>query len=125
MDTIGERIKLLRKELHLTQVQLGKLLGISGAAVSQIETNSSKPTEAALKLICSTYHVYYLWLTTGQGPMLEDDAAARIDRIIEMGAPNADPFFKAQVRAYAALMTDEDWIIFRDMVDKIRQTKKE
>ena len=66
-----------------------------------------------------------MWLTTGQGPMLEDDLMARIDRIIEMGAPNADAVFKSQVRAYAALMTEEDWIIFRDIVDKVRQTEKE
>jgi hypothetical protein len=57
--------------------------------------------------------------------MLEDDAAARIDRIIEKGAPNADAVFKAQVKAYAALLSDEDWIIFRDMVDQIRAAKKE
>ena len=125
METIGERIKLLRKELNLTQVQLGEVIGISGAGVGKIETNASKPTEAALRLICSTYHVYYLWLTTGQGPMLEDDLVARIDRIVEKGAPNADAVFKAQVKAYAALMSDEDWIIFRDMVDQIRTANKE
>lgn len=125
METIGDRIKLIRKEFKLTQAQLGSLIGISDAGVGKIEANASKPTEAALKLICSTYHVYYLWLTTGQGAMLEDDLMARIDRIIEMGAPNADAVFKAQVRAYAALMTEEDWIIFRDIVDRVRQTEKE
>lgn len=122
---MNERIKLLRKQLGLSQAAFGKSIGISDAAVSKIEAGINNPSESTLKLICSTYHVYYLWLTTGQGPMLENDAAARIDRIIEMGAPNADPYFKAQVRAYAIMMTDEDWIIFRDMVDKIRQTKKE
>ena len=120
-----ERIKQLRKQLGLSQDKFGDALGISGASISKIEAGINNPSESTLKLICSTYHVYYLWLTTGQGPMLEDDVMARIDRIIELGAPNADAVFKAQVRAYAALMTDEDWIIFRDIVDRIRQTKKE
>lgn len=120
-----ERIKQLRKELGLSQDKFGAALGITGASVSRIESGINNPAESTIRLICSTYHVYYLWLTTGQGPMLEDDVMARIDRIIELGAPNADAVFKAQVRAYAALMTDEDWIIFRDIVDRIRQTKKE
>lgn len=125
METIGERIRFLRKELNLTQVQLGDTLGISGAAISKIEANDSNPTEAALRLICSTYHVYYLWLTTGQGPMLEDDAAARIERIIEKVAPNASEFFKSQVMAYGALMSDESWELFRDIVEQVRKEKRE
>lgn len=122
---MNERIKQLRKHLHLSQEEFGSRLGISGPSISKIESGINNPSESTLKLICSTYHVYYLWLSTGQGAMLEDDLMARIDRIIEMGAPNADAVFKSQVRAYAALMTEEDWIIFRDIVDKVRQTEKE
>ena len=125
MTTIGERIRIIRKQFNLTQVQLGDVLGISGAGVGKIETNVSNPTEAAIKLICSTYHVYYLWLTTGNGPMLEDDATARIDRLVEKYAPNANAVFKAQVKAYGALMSEEDWIIFRDIVEKVRAASYE
>jgi hypothetical protein len=56
--------------------------------------------------------------------MFEDDPVARIERIVEKAAPNADAVFKAQLKAYAALMSDEDWILFRDMVDKIREESK-
>lgn len=122
---MNERIKLLRKTLGLSQDKFGSALGITGASVSRIESGINNPSESTLKLICSTYHVYYLWLTTGQGPMLEDDVAARIDRIVEKGAPNADAVFKAQVKAYAALMSDDDWILFRDMVEQVRRAKKE
>ena len=122
---MNERIKQLRKELGLSQEKFGESLGITGASVSRIESGVNNPSEPTLKLICSTFHVYYLWLTTGQGPMFENDDEARIDRIIEMGAPNAPAVWKAQIKAYAMLMTDEDWLIFRDMIDKIRSTKKE
>lgn len=122
---MNERIQQLRKALGLSQEKFGARLGITGASVSRIEAGINNPSESTLLLICSTYHVYYLWLTTGQGPMLEDDIEARIDRIVEKGAPNADAVFKAQVKAYAAFLSDEDWIIFRDMVDQIRAAKKE
>ena len=121
MSTIGERIKEVRKNFGKTQVELGQLLGISGAAISQIESNNSQPTEAAVKLICATYHVHPRWRVTGEGPRLLDDAEARIDRLVEQYAPNADAVFKAQVKAYGAMMSEEDWIVFRDIVEKVRQ----
>lgn len=125
METIGERFKRLRKELNLTQVQLGDVLGVSGAAISKIEANDSNPTEAALKLICSTYHVYYRWLVYGEGQMFEDDPQSRIARIIEKVAPNASDFFKSQVIAYGTQMSDESWEIFKTIVEQVRAQKKE
>lgn len=132
MQTISDRIKIVRQTAtgrKLTQEEFGNSLGISRSAVTNIEDAENRlpngVPESILRLICSTYHVLYRWLTTGEGQMYEDDKEARIDRIIEKGAPNADPWFKAQLKAYATLLTDEDWIIFRDMVDKIRAQKKE
>lgn len=37
METMGDRIKMLREAKGLTQEQLGKLVGVSKAAVSQWE----------------------------------------------------------------------------------------
>ncbi|MBI6550704.1 LexA family protein [Xenorhabdus lircayensis] len=41
--TIGERIKLRRKELKLTQRDLGKIVGVSHAAISQWEKEDTEP----------------------------------------------------------------------------------
>ncbi|MCA6221912.1 LexA family protein [Photorhabdus antumapuensis] len=41
--TIGERIKLRRKELKLTQRELGKLVGVSHVAISQWEKEDTEP----------------------------------------------------------------------------------
>ena len=122
---MNERITELRKALHLSQSEFGSRLGISGPSISKIESGINNPSESTILLICSTYHVLYRWITTGEGQMFEDDKEARIDRIIEKGAPNADAVFKAQLKAYATLLSDEDWIIFRDMVEMIRAQKKE
>lgn len=121
---MNERLKELRKNLQLSQAEFGKRIGISDAAVSKLEAGINNPSESTLKLICSTYHVYYRWLVYGEGDMFEDDLEARIDRIVEKGAPNADPLFKAQVKAYASLMSEDDWILFRDMVEAARKSKK-
>lgn len=115
-----ERIKQLRKTLGLNQTDFGEKIGISASGISKFEAGLTNPAESTIKLICATYHVKRLWLETGQGTMFEDDALARIDRLVEQYAPNADAVFKAQVKAYGALMSDEDWLIFRDIVEKVR-----
>lgn len=40
--TIGERIKKLRKEKHLTQAQLGEILGVEKSAVAKWENGRTK-----------------------------------------------------------------------------------
>ena len=116
MSTFGERIKQLRKELHLTQVELGKLIGIQGASVSQIEANASGMTEAAIKLICSTYKVNYQWLTEGQGEMMQDlSLEDLVDRYMAGESPLAVSIMKAFVR-----LPDEEWVKFRNMIDRIK-----
>ena len=39
MDLIGEAIKQARKERHLTQEELGKLVGVKKAQISKLENN--------------------------------------------------------------------------------------
>lgn len=113
MNSIGNRIKQIRKDKKLTQVDLGKLLGISGAGVGKIETDVSQPTEAAIKLICATYHVHYLWLTTGEGPIYE---TASGDELIDKYAPDADDHLKRVFREMANL-PDSAWQALRDYMN--------
>lgn len=40
--TVGERIKTLRKEKHLTQAQLGEILGVEKSAVAKWENGRTK-----------------------------------------------------------------------------------
>lgn len=40
LDVIGSMIKKARKEQHLTQEQLGKLVGVQKAQISKIENNT-------------------------------------------------------------------------------------
>lgn len=49
MERIGDIISNKRKELGLTQAELGKMLGISGKAVSKWERGLSKPCQEHMK----------------------------------------------------------------------------
>ncbi len=128
METIGERIRQIRKEKKLTQVEFGQLIGISGAGVGKIETDVSRPTDAAVKLICATYHVNYLWLTEGAGPVYEE---ATGDAFIDRYAPDADEKARALLTELLKL-PDSAWYALRDYLqymlsalDKARENEKE
>ncbi|MCB0480401.1 MAG: helix-turn-helix transcriptional regulator [Flavobacteriales bacterium] len=51
MDILGEMIKTVRKERHLTQEQLGMLVGVQKSQISKLERNTKNVTiETILKV---------------------------------------------------------------------------
>jgi HTH-type transcriptional regulator/antitoxin HipB len=44
LDLIGQAIRKTRQERHLTQEQLGKLIGVQKAQISRLENNASNVT---------------------------------------------------------------------------------
>ncbi len=51
VDILGEMIKTVRKEKHLTQEQLGQLVGVNKSQISKLERNTKNVTiETILKV---------------------------------------------------------------------------
>ena len=51
LELIGDMIKKARRERHLTQEQLGKLIGVKKAQISRLENNTGNVTiETILKV---------------------------------------------------------------------------
>ncbi len=63
------RIKILRKELHLTQEKFGERLGMKKNSISQIENGVNALTEQLLVSICREFNVNEDWLRNGAGEM--------------------------------------------------------
>ena len=55
--SIGERIRMIRKERGITQAALAKKLGISPVNISQIENGSRNPTVSTLQEIADALDV--------------------------------------------------------------------
>ena len=77
------RIKLLRKELKLSQDAFGKKLGVTGTAVSRIEKGERSLTEQMALSICREFRVNYFWLTEGKGDMFTGTPETVVDEIAE------------------------------------------
>lgn len=69
MENICIRIKELRKQLDMSQVEFAKNLGVTNAHISKIEKGGTIPSDALIKLISKEYQVSENWLKTGTEPI--------------------------------------------------------
>lgn len=123
MDSIGERIKYLRKEiLKKTQKDFGSQIGLKSNSVSDIENGKNKPTEQTIKAICREFNIGYLWLTEGIEPMkesLDTDSMARIDDIMT----GENEFAKNLFKEFAKL-DDSEWKTLEKLIKNIAKEKE-
>lgn len=65
MNEIGERIRLRRKELNITQTQIHKEIGISSGNISGIESGKVLPSSLALIGLSKILKCSIDWILTG------------------------------------------------------------
>lgn len=104
---MNERLKELRTTLKLNQSEFGEKLGVSRDVISNIELNRADIKEPFIKLLCKTFRVDYMWLTTGVGDMFMEadlDDFELIQDIISNQSEFAQNVFKLCCK-----LTEEDW----------------
>ena len=70
--TTAERIRVLRKELKLSQPAFGEKIGVKRDVIANIELERAPVKELMQKMICRTFNVNPLWLEKGEGEMFLD-----------------------------------------------------
>ncbi len=70
-ETIGQRIKSVRKAYGLKQRDLAEILGCCTSNICGIEIGRQAPTAAAIKYICYRYNINEDWLRNGKPEMEE------------------------------------------------------
>ena len=118
-----ERIKQVRKATGLNQVDFGSRIGITGGSVSLLESGKNSPSEQTIKLICREFSVSYVWLKTGEGPMMVPEEylqKAKVDNIID-----GDNEFVKQVFYGLAGMSEDWWDQAEEMLRNALGIKKD
>lgn len=109
-------LKQFRKALGLSQEEVGRRVGVTGVAISRIESGDRALTDRMALALCKEFNVDYGWLTTGQGEMFvnTDDALGGIvDSIMQGDNALAKSIFKG-----FAQFDENDWTRLRDLIDK-------
>lgn len=81
--TIGERIKIIRNTLDITQDDFAKKLGTARTTVASYEINRREPMEATIKSICREFNVNYDWLKDGIGEMFDSVPETLVDELAQ------------------------------------------
>lgn len=68
-----ERIKAVRLELKLTQVEFGRRIAVAQSYLASIENGQREITPKIFKLVCSEYGVNEKWLESGEGEMFKSE----------------------------------------------------
>lgn len=88
MGLIGGRIRRLRTEAELTQLEFGGIFGVANSTVSQWESEVNEPDAATLTKIAERFHVSLDWLM-GRTDVREEKRSNR-PNLVEMW-PNLSP----------------------------------
>lgn len=112
----GERIKVLRKELKLSQTAFGEKIGVKRDVIANVELERAPVKDLMLKIICRTFNVNPLWLEKGEGEMfLETPDTILDDLAIEF---DLSPTEKNIVTNYLS-MSPEDRRKVSDLLHKL------
>ena len=88
-NTIGSRIRTIRKHFRLTQTEFAKKLGISASFISSIETSKKNPSLETLKKMFEM-KVNLNYLVTGQGNCFIEEEKVNTGEIIDPAVKDTD-----------------------------------
>ena len=115
-----DRLKELRKALHLTQQKLADKLGVKQNTIAQYEMGRNEPSDAVIVSICREFGVSEDWLRNGNGdmfiPMTRDEEIASF--IGGVQSDIEDTFKKRFISALAKLSTEE-WKAIEHLIENM------
>ena len=106
---MDQRLKELRLALSLSQEELGKRIGITRAAISNLEKGTRNTSEQTIKSICREFNVSIAWLKEGKGDMFTDLPETILDQLVE--EYHLDYFDKELIKKYLDLTDSEREVI--------------
>ena len=118
METINERVSILRKQLGKNQKDFAETLAIKQAALSMIENGQRDLSEKNIKLICASYKVNYNWLVKGIGNMFQSDDDGDAQAIVD-SVMTGDNEFAKKILVKFAKLSDEHWKQLQEILTEL------
>lgn len=116
-----ERVKKVRKELGITLEKFGEKLGVTRAAISNIERGSRGLTDQMQKAICREFNVSEEWLRDGVGSMfVEPDTFSLDDFAKSRGMTDLE---KEIIKTYFEIDPDIRKIVLNHFKEKLLGVK--
>lgn len=115
-----DRMKMLRKELSLTQQEFADRIGVKRNTIGAYETGQNAPSDSVIGLIIREYKVSETWLRTGEGEMFRQDKDSIIASLRD-ALPNLIDDAARVVEMFADLPQEDQ----RKTIDFLRRVSAE
>lgn len=125
MNTIGERIRYLRKEVFkLTQQELADEINISRSNMGNIETGEVSVTDRVIISICDKYMINEEWLRNGTGNIhIKLNRQQELAKLTAMLFTEEESSFKNRLIMALADLDSSEWELLEKIAFKATQKK--
>lgn len=124
--TINERVKVIRTSSGLTLDKFSERIGVSRAAMSNIENERRNVTDQMFKSICREFDVNEGWLRYGTGDMFvipEDEDAVIVEALLSEKDDIVYQTILSITKAYKKL-SPESKTVLQDLVRNTIEIEK-
>lgn len=118
VNSINERIKLLRSQLNITQEKFGQNINLKRNTISLIEAGERNVTDRVVSDICDKYNVSEYWLRTGEGEMFKKEDSEDLFFMLGLKSDELDEMSKRLVLRYISL-SKEQRMAFNEIMGEI------
>lgn len=119
---MNERLKILRKELHLTLKKFAEQINLAESTLSKIEHGYGVLTDRTISDICREFNVNETWLRTGEGNMfIELSRDEELSRYLgELLKDEDENFKKRLISALVKVPADDTfWDTLNDIISDL------
>lgn len=122
---MNERIKQIRKDAGMNQLDFANALDISKGFVCYLEAGTRFPSDRTINDICRLFHINEEWLRTGSGDMYADRSQNQViaDFMNQVMESEENDLRRRLIDALAKLDT-EQWILLGEIADKLFNNNK-
>ena len=121
--TTGERIKLIRKQQNMSQVDFAKEIAVSATTVCQLEVGKYNISRTTKHVLCNRFNINPDWLDTGEGEMYtpRDTAEDIVPDLIDI--LNGNKALLNAIRQATQMFSVEDWKKLNYFISTLGETK--
>lgn len=124
--SINDRIKELRRTLHLSQTAFGEKIGLGRGSIKGLDEKTTTPTTSQIRLICKEYNVNPDWLIHGTGEMfLERESVDEIANFLKSIMNDDDTGIRRRFILALSKFDGDDWATVEKFLDSFTQTEKD
>lgn len=122
-DTIGGRIREVRKKNRMTTISFAERLGVTNPAISQLENDKTNLSDRMCRDICREFNISETWLRTGEGDMHPPESRDQTISRFLGDLLHDQPDFRHRLITALATMTVDEWELLERKIREIAEEK--